>query len=117
MYVVAVKLKTGDNAEIANASAEYAFRVLSELTGKKLYSNDNTWVMKIPDKLGDMDAVRQYYKYEPMYIRTDNDIPMTSEGVSTFLRFAPKDMVGNGFILEVLDEHRIPFDLIKEKAL
>lgn len=117
MYIIAVKLRDGSNEEIANASAEYAFRVLSDITGKRLYSNENTWVMKIPDKIGDMDAVRQYYKYEPMYIRTDNDIPPTSDGVATFLKFAPKDMIGYGFITDVLDEHRIPFDLIKEKTI
>lgn len=117
MYIVAVKLFNTPNAEIANASVEYAFRVLSKLTGKKLYSTQNSWVMKCPDKLGDMDAVRSYYKYEPKYIRDVNHIPNESQGVETYLKYGDKATVGYGMLYDVLQEHRVPYDIIEEKSL
>ena len=117
MYVVAVKPDKGDNVDIAYASVEYAFRVLSKRTGKTLYSNTNTWFMKIPDKEGDYEAMRQYYKYEPLYIRTINDIPNENEGVQTYLKYGKKETVGRNILIEALDEHGIRYDLIKERTL
>lgn len=118
MFVVAVKLKQGANAEIANASVEYAFRVMSKITGAHLYSLTNTWVMRVPEKLGDMDVVRKYFIYEPLYIRTDNDIPNEEEGAKTYKeQGGSKATMGYGFITHVLDEHRVPFDLINSVAL
>lgn len=118
MFIVAVKKTDGTNAEIANASAEYAFRVMSKITGARLYSNTNTWVMRVPNKLGDMDIVRKYFIYEPKYIRTDNDIPNESEGVNTYKsQGGSKDTMGYGFIKDVLDEHYISYDIIDVMAL
>jgi hypothetical protein len=118
MFIVATKLKSGDNMDIANASVEYAFRVVSKVTGAKLYSMTNTWVMRVPPKLGDMDLVRKFYIYEPKYIRTDNDIPSEVEGAKFYKEIGgSKDTMGYGFLKDVLEEHYVPFDLIDEIAL
>ena len=118
MFIVAVKKKDGANAEIANASVEYAFRVMSKITGARLYSNSHTWVMRVPNKLGDMDVVRKYFIYEPKYIRCDNDIPNESDGVKTYKeQGGSKDTMGYGFIKDVLDEHYVDYDMLDVMAL
>lgn len=118
MFIVATKLKSGDNMDIANASVEYAFRVVSKVTGAKLYSNTNTWVMRVPPKLGDMDLVRKFYIIEPKYIRCDSDIPSEVNGAKFYKELGgSKDTVGYGFLTDVLEEHNVPYDLIDSVAL
>lgn len=118
MFIVATKLENGENVEIANASVEYAFRVVSKLTGAKLYSNSFTWVMRVPPKLGDMDLVRKFYIYEPKYIRCDTDIPSEIDGAEFYKSLGgTKDTVGFGFLTDVLEEHNVHYDLIDAKAL
>lgn len=118
MFIVAVKKTGGMNEEIANASAEYAFRVLSKVTGARLYSTSHSWVMRVPTKLGDMDLVRKFFIVEPKYIRSDNDIPSEVEGANYYKSIGgSKDTIGYGFITDVLDEHYIDYDLIDVTAL
>lgn len=118
MFIVAIKKKEGANAEIANASVEYAFRVMSKITGARLYSNTHSWVMRVPNKLGDMDIVRKYFIYEPKYIRCDNDIPNEADGVKTYKdQGGSKDTMGYGFIKDVLDEHYVDYDMLDVMAL
>lgn len=117
MYIVAVK-DTGPYQDIANASSEYAFRVFSKVTRYKLHNNQNTWVIKCPDKLGNMDIVRKYFTYNPKYIRTYNDIPNENEGAESYLSFGgSKDTIGYGFLTDVLDEHKIRYDMIRERII
>lgn len=117
MYIVARK-DVGPNSDLKNSSAEYAFRIISKLTGNKLYSNTYTWVMKVPDKLGNMDIVRKFYVYEPMYIENENQIPNENDGLKTLKREGgTKENIGYGFITEVLVEHSIAFDRIDAEVL
>lgn len=117
MYLIASKADSGANQDILNASVEYSLRVLSKLTNKPLYSEENHWVMKVPDKLGNMDYVRQFYKYEPMYIRSYNDMPTAEHGAEFYLTIGPKESVGFGLVERVLNEHRVKYSLIKEKSI
>jgi len=118
MIIVATKLRDGANMEIGNASVEYAFRVVSKITGAKLYSNTNTWVMRVPARLGDMDLVRKFYIYEPKYIRCDSDIPSEVKGAEFYKSLGgSKDTIGYGFLTDVLEEHFVPFDLIDVVSL
>lgn len=118
MFIVATKIKDGANVDIANSSVEYAFRVVSKITGAKLYSTKNTWVMRVPPKLGDMDLVRKFYIYEPKYIRCDTDIPSEVDGAKFYKELGgTKESVGYGFLTDVLEEHNVPYDLIDVMAL
>ena len=118
MFIVATKLRDGANMEIGNASVEYAFRVVSKVTGAKLYSNTNSWVMRVPPKLGDMDLVRKFYIIEPKYIRCDSEIPSEVDGAKFYKELGgSKDSMGYGFLTDVLEEHHVPYDLIDTVAL
>lgn len=118
MFIVAVKAKGGTNEEIANASVEYAFRVVSKVTGARLYSNTGSWVMRVPNRLGDMDLVRRFYITEPKYIRNDSDIPSEVEGAKVYKSLGGnKDTMGYGFLTDVLEEHNVQYDLIDAVAL
>lgn len=117
MYIVARK-DVGSNMELRNASAEYGFRILSKISGYKLYSNSVTWLMKVPSRMGDMDLVRRFYQTEPMYIRSDNEIPSEVDGAKVYIEIGgSKDTIGYGFITEVLEEHHIGFDILDVKTL
>lgn len=104
--------------DIANSSTEYAFRVVSKITGAHLYSNTNSWVMRVPAKLGDMDLVRKFYITEPKYIAYENDIPSEVDGAKVYKELGgSKDTIGYGFLTDVLEEHHVPYDLIDVVAL
>lgn len=118
MFIVATKLTSGANMEIANASVEYAFRIVSKVTGAKLHSKSFSWVMRVPAKLGDMDLVRKFYITEPKYIRCDSDIPSEVEGAKIYKELGgSKDTIGYGFLTDVLEEHNVPYDLIDENSI
>lgn len=117
MYLIATKADSGANQDILNASVEYTLRVLSKVTGKPLYSEANHWIMKVPDKLGNMDYVRQFFKYEPMYVRSYSEMPSEEHGAKFYLSIGPKESIGYGFATRVLDEHRVRFDLIDAKSI
>ncbi|MCK9577388.1 MAG: hypothetical protein WC936_07175 [Candidatus Nanoarchaeia archaeon] len=118
MYIIVARKDVGPNSDLKNSSVEYAFRVVSKITGYKLYSNTYTWFMKVPEKLGNMDVVRKFYIYEPLYIENDNEIPSELTGVETFKREGgTKENVGFGFLTFAMEEHSIAYDKLDVKSL
>jgi len=117
MYIVARK-DDGTNSELRNASVEYGFRVLSKVTGYPLYSSTFTWLMKVPERMGNMDLARRFYITEPRYIRSENDIPSEVEGANVYKALGgSKDTIGYGFITDTLEEHDVGYDLLTVKSI
>lgn len=117
MYLVGVKVE-GEHADVKNSSIEYALRVISRVSGYKLYSGTFSWVLKVADKMGDMDLVRQFYIEEPLYIFNENLIPSDVEGAKLYKKLGgSKDTIGYGFATHVFEEHNVGYDLIDTKIL
>lgn len=118
MYCVAAR-RTDANAEMANASAEFAFRVLCLTHGYKLWAGENTWVCKVPDKLGNMENWKRFYENYPLYIENFDRIPDEREAVEYYKETlkGDKESMGFGFLKATLEENQIPFDLFQTKII
>lgn len=115
MYVIAART----DKDLPDASAEFAFRVYSEFTGKKLWSNNHTLICKTLEKEGNADIVRKFFQKYPQYVENYSRIPNEKEAVQYLkenLKAKPSDM-GYGFITYVLKGVNVPYDLVDSEYL
>ena len=104
---------------MANASAEFAFRVLCANYGYKLWAGEHTWVCKVPDKLGDMELRKKFFQNYPEYIENFSLIPNELEAVKYYRDTlkGSQDSMGFGFLKETLETHNIPYDCFVTKVI
>jgi len=117
VFIVACK-DYSPNMDIKNASVEFAFRVAGKIWGKQMYSGKNTWVIKAPDYRGNQHKVHDFYTRWPAMIPDWNKIPSEDEAAEYFLnKLGPKEELGYGFLVYILEKYGMKYDMTERKTL
>lgn len=114
MYLIVHRTGT----DLPDASAEFACRVMAQVTGRKLYSLNNGLVMKVPENEGDSELIRKFFQRYPKYVPNMSRIPNEVE-CAEFIKseLGGVSKVGYRFVTSVLDANRVKYDIIEKESL
>lgn len=98
--------------EQRNCSVAHALRVLAYITKQELFEGKGSWLLKVPQRTGNMDKINEFWKYCPEWILDANHFPKENEEADFWFNKlgAKKEDIGFGFIARILDQCLVQFD-------